>query len=563
MFYFGLLIASAPFLLPFRSYPDGDYYPNALALTLLLLPVALRFKDYTLAPAALNCAFLALVILVSGQQSGSYYYDSWMIPGFVLLFSAIFISGASAISEREKDSLADGLMFGLATGGLYSILIAFFQHQGETSYLGALALRNESGIFANFGQRNLFSTYILCACIALCYLHSQKKLTKPYFLLFITAAAYILTAAGSRMVLLDLLFLSTLAISITRSRYFERMSDFCFSIAIFILIQTGFQLAMLTVDTGGASRIKIDGDTHRIGEWIKAYNIFLDNPLGVGYGNYAATSFNYHLNGYSPESELTWTHSHNILLQLLVELGLWALPIFAFGGYIYAKLTAHCIRNVRGVALIACINLILIHSLLEYPLWQMNFLVIFISFIACSTAKQKAYRINSFRFFAAAAVTVITVTTWRYVEVVEYSLPSEKVSENIKRLSELTSLSATPSLGWAADKVLINYLTIDDAPDSTYSICNAIRLATREPLHPYLERVALIALARQDFKLASSVLKSRYKAYPSAPDNYLVSNIRHLWPQLSGDYEDKIKALKASNFQKFSFFRLEAPSYCI
>lgn len=559
----GALIASLPFILPLRDFPDGDFYSNATALFLTALTVAYRLRSFTLNANVLCIALLGLLILVSGQSAESYYYESWMLPGLALLLLAALSSGTSALLPSERLAFFRGTMLGLVLGGAFSIVIAYFQYSGVSHYLYPLAFRSETGIYANMGQRNLFSTYILCTCLASCYFHAEKKMSSWAFLPLIASAAFILATAESRMVLLDALCASLLVLIAARSnRKSKPVLRLLNSLTTAILLVVAFQLGLLMLDMGGAHRITITGDSHRLGEWTKSFHLFLDNPLGVGYGNYAAASFNYRLNGYSPESSLTWTHSHNLILQLLVELGVLVIPLIFFGIWIYCKTAACCLKSVAGLVLLACINFILIHSLLEYPLWSMNFLMLFGLLLAHASTAKKGKVMLSIRLFAGVAIVSIVATTIYYSKLPAYREPDGKTDVNLQRLLELTALSATPILGWSADKVLIAYLPFDDAPDSIYTLCRAIYLSKSEPLYPYLERIALISLARQDFALASSVLKSRYTAYPAQPDTYLIANIRHYWPSLAEGYEEKIAALKATGFNGISYFRLTPPDEC-
>lgn len=563
MFILGVVIASLPFIVPLRDFPDGDFYSNATALFLACLLIALRLRRFGLNSSVVCIALLGLLILTSGKWSNSYYYESWMLPGFALLLLAAIISGTSTLPPSERLAFFEGTVLGLLLGGAFSVLIAYFQYSGISHLLYPVAFRSDTGIYANMGQRNLFTTYILCSCLAGCYLHAKRKISNSIFWPFMASVSFILAAAESRMVLLDALSVSLLLLASARLNQGNKpVSQLLSSTTKAILLIVAFQLGFLILDKGGAHRITIAGDTHRLGEWIKSLHMFLDNPLGVGYGNYAKVSFNYRLDGYSPESSLTWTHSHNLLLQLLVELGVWVVPLIIMGVWLYFKTAAHCLASAKGLMLLMCINFILIHSLLEYPLWHMDFLVLLVVLIAHTSSRIKGRELTSLRLFAALALIAIITTTTIYSRIPAYQQADVQTSVNLQRLSELTTFSATPVLGWSADKVLMTYLPFDDAPDSIYTLCKAISLATREPLYPYLERVALISLARQDFTLASSVLKSRYTAYPQAPDTYLKANIRHRWPKLSDDYEEKIRSLRATDFKDIPFFRLELPSTC-
>ena len=117
----------------------------------------------------------------------------------------------------------------------------------------------------------------------------------------------------------------------------------------------------------------IEGDSWRQAIWTRTWTLIQAHPMwGVGFGQLDFAMFTETL---PVPRESATEHAHNIFLQIAVEMGLpvalaWtALLIFV------AVRSRSALRTFNGRALIFLLLVILVHNLLEYPLWYAYFLL--------------------------------------------------------------------------------------------------------------------------------------------------------------------------------------------
>lgn len=121
-------------------------------------------------------------------------------------------------------------------------------------------------------------------------------------------------------------------------------------------------------------------------EWIKAWFLFLNNPwFGTGWSSYAYQGFAISsnpifpniLSGYSLAS-----HTHNIVLNLLAEVGIFG-TLITIGGFGYILKPLFVKRwNAITFSILSMLVITGIHSLLEFPLWHFHFFLVFIILVS-------------------------------------------------------------------------------------------------------------------------------------------------------------------------------------
>ncbi len=503
-------------------------------------------------------------MLVSGFVMRSYYYDVWVIPALVTMFFAFFLAGIEALDSVSKERFSLGLQLGILFGGGVSVLIGLAQYFEVTAWFGNVFIHSSGRVYGNIAQRNLYSTYLLIFSCVLCAVAVRYAIKSWLVVGGLAVTAFLLAIAGSRMVLLDALLVVLVLAWLRRVQPTERQLErFCFLFLSFLIALVTFQFISLFGGEGGASRITITGDAPRVGEWLKGLRILMDHPLGVGFGNYAQASFVYQLDA-GVGSRITWSHSHSIVMQLLVEFGFLAVPLLFAGFLLGARMLYVALRaDLDRVCFAICLIFLVVHSLLEYPLWYMNFLLLFVALVGLARmGSAGGYKAASIRLGAGGALMVLVLVSYDYTRTLGYRTVDRQMKVNVDRMVDLLSVSLNPALAWSADRLLIEYLIPDGGPEAGYKLCQAMYMAQREPLYPYLERVALMALADGKFDLTSSVLKSRYAAYPELPDTYLKARIRYHWPDVADDYIDKIESDRRAGFPGVDYYRLDIPAEC-
>lgn len=154
---------------------------------------------------------------------------------------------------------------------------------------------------------------------------------------------------------------------------------------LYALMWWAFDAASAVADGGGggfagSARLgQADISSNRFAIWSNTLELVAQNPwTGVGFGEF---NFAWTLTEFSRPRPLEFfDHTHNLPLQLVVELGI-PLGLLVLGLLLYALWRAFvAARNTSGDAGLAkrcafvMVLLIGVHSLLEYPLWYAYFL---------------------------------------------------------------------------------------------------------------------------------------------------------------------------------------------
>jgi len=506
-------------------------------------------------------SFFLLIALAAGERG--YYYQGWFFPIAAVICLFLYFSTVSGLEANLRESFLAGCLWGVVVGGFFNVVLGYFQLFGWVDHISALVFRGGYQVYGNFGQRNNFSTYLLVFSVVLCGLLCKRNINVLFAGGMLALVAILLAYAASRMAVLAVLTLLLLALIVFRLRDWSAEESVAFySYSLFSIFFSLCLIVLWFFELGASSRISIAGDVYRLQEWSKAWSIFLDYPWGVGFGNYARYSFVYQLESGLP-AQITWSHAHNIVFHFLVELGVWAFPLLLLAIWVLKGALGRCLRNnVDGLVVAAVLLIFCVHSLLEYPLWYMNFLALFLSFLAIYMPVVKRLSGSILRVVAACGVVLGVAVVFGYSSLAGYVYPTKDSRVNLQRMQELIEYSLNPALDWPADKVLMEYLVVENGPDWEYRMCKTIFMAVKEPNYIYLERVALFALARQDFDFASSVLKARYAVYPNLPDGYLVESIRRIWPDREITYLQKIASERQAGFPNFKAYELTIPEYC-
>ena len=129
----------------------------------------------------------------------------------------------------------------------------------------------------------------------------------------------------------------------------------------------------------GEARLHKGGDlsSSRFAIWSNTWDLITQHPwTGVGWGNF---NFAWTLTAFPERPVAFFDHTHNLVLQLLVELGV-PLGGLVLGllGWAYWGLVKQARRTDLDATprmALYIVSLLLVHSMLEYPLWYAYFLL--------------------------------------------------------------------------------------------------------------------------------------------------------------------------------------------
>ncbi|STZ75409.1 PglL family O-oligosaccharyltransferase [Bergeriella denitrificans] len=331
----------------------------------------------------------------------------------------------------------------LLIGALLQAVIAFMQFKGWAGaewFKGILAAGGKDGINGQLGQRNHLGHYLMWGILAAGWLAGMRKIPAwagVWLLVLLTA---VLGLVNSRTIFTYLMAVGML-LPFWRwygGRESARVVRFMLlALILAALFQFGMAPLLDWLGAGGyqtaAERVAGGGfqGSARDIEWSKAWQAFQSAPwLGHGWNGFARQSFLLHAETHTFSNNILsvlFTHSHNIVLQLLAETGLAGTLLAA--ACLAAALRPMLRRPATPASLLplALLTVSLCHSMLEYPLWYIYFLTPFAVMLSLSPAADPApAAAPRLRQLAGSVATVVLAAGivhlgWQYTELTRYS----------------------------------------------------------------------------------------------------------------------------------------------
>ncbi len=380
------LLLICAILNPFRYAPLAGFWSEACAFAALACMAGLLYKSPLHIPKiSLPMLLIATIPLVQyGFGQIIFFQDAFFSGFYVLAFWFAFVVAynlCTCYSSPHTVMVYTAYTFLIA--GVVSCIITLCQwlNLEPQDYLLMLNLKSNRP-YANLGQPNHLATFLLMSLMACLYLFEHAKL-KPY-------------------VALALVVLMLFCIALTQSRTAWLASGFIFIFLLFKLNQHIFkfnrihltllfavfwlflfsipwlgQLASSTISAETVQTASViqrsSAGFERMQIWQQLWMAVLEQPW-TGYGWYQVTAAQYAVTLDLPVH--VWlTSSHNIVLDIL----LWS-GVFLGGGivlyalYFFASLIFKA-KSVHALCASLMISVVLIHALLEYPLFYAYFLL--------------------------------------------------------------------------------------------------------------------------------------------------------------------------------------------
>ncbi|MDZ4359852.1 MAG: Wzy polymerase domain-containing protein, partial [Variovorax sp.] len=446
------LLVAASFLSPFTAGPTVGVWQllvSWICVAGLLVAGPLAGLSRQLCVWLSVCALgLAWPGLVEGSIQST--LPAWMAIGGVALSAH---AGAGFSRYRDVPGFSP-LAAGLLAAGLLSALLGLLQYYGLTEFLGALTSSPPPGRgWGNLRQRNQFATLISMALVAALWWYAMhrsrrvRRLLAPVAVLLVAA----LVASGSRTGALQLvLIVAGAGVIAWRERRMTTQAAAGFRLPAPALLLAAIPLyAALhwlmpylasggdvghaaTAGTGMLHRLQpaVVTTDSRVVLWQNVLSLIAQRPL-TGWG-WSELSFAHFATLYSgPRFPVILDNAHNLPLHLAVELGIPA-AVLICGGFLWMVAAAKPWRERDPLRLMAwgLLAVILLHSLLEYPLWYGPFQLVFgLCLGILWPASPKRPKANSSRklatFVAAAWLALIGYAAWDYTRISQIYLPRE------------------------------------------------------------------------------------------------------------------------------------------
>ncbi len=414
------------------------------------------FDAHNLRDTAILLGALLLVAtacIASGSLGSLSSGLAWSGACIVAATAVVVVLGALSSSQTSilQAFCLGGVLVGTASAAIACIQV-FAPALADGEWIAHSSLAGRA--VGNVRQPNHLATLMLGSAVALVpwamrehggwlAARTRHALAWPLF------AAFVLTIAlsGSRT---GALGLAVLALWGLLDRRLHASMRWMLLAAPLLYAAAWFGLSLWAQHTaatfGAATRMaEVDISGSRFGIWRNTLKLIQQHPWsGVGFGEF---NLAWSMTPFPDRPSAFFDHTHNIVLQLVVELGLpvgvlvVALLVMALQQAFVRAWGASGGNAVALRALVVMVLLMALHSQLEYPLWYAHFLLpTAFAWGAClgadtqKTAHQPASDVPSLRrtgvpiLVAAAGATmlVVSVAAWfDYRRVVAIFEPSE------------------------------------------------------------------------------------------------------------------------------------------
>lgn len=418
------VLVALPWLSPFAFGPSPAVQPwLTTAGCTVLLWIAAAFSGE--APRLRLLLPLAALTAWAALSQGTLSADVAMLGGGLLLV-------ALAAGLAQEEPAAGGLQWGLAAAATASALIGLAQYLGLASaWTPWISAAPPGQAWANLRQPNLFAT--------LCWLGAAVVLWgQPRMPLAARAACIALLAAGgaasaSRTGLLQGLLLLGLVALWRGPQARERLLLCAGGVLAFLAAAWLLPLALQAQATAEPARTlwarlgEEGGCASRLVLWRNVLELVGERPLaGWGWGQ---LDYAHYMHLYEQERFCDiLDNAHNLPLHLAVELGVPA-AVLIVGGALWWGGRQRPWREAdpRRQLAWALAGLLLLHSLLEYPLWHGPFEVAFGAALGwlLPPPARAAPRWRS-GALGLALLLLVVAAAWDYLRVSQIYLPPQE-----------------------------------------------------------------------------------------------------------------------------------------
>ena len=424
-----MCLLTVPFLMNVRVGPQGGFIiesTSAILALSMVLGVTLMGK-FTQRPPLISVMFVGFAALIAIQAR---VMDiSWVsqvdLTASVLLVVALATWALASWQQQSTTSLMYWIAVALLIGVLLQTAVMWMQYFGLTSYFkGLISYSSSKNIMGQLGQRNHLGHYLMWGMVSVLYLHHTKALSRWISIALVFWLGLSMGLIGSRTLIVYLMAISILAMvwRLWAGKAYQTTLYWVLATLLWVLlVQFGLEKVLSAFEqshtTTGLERLVNSAhvvDTARSVEWQKAWLSFLSSPwTGHGWGSSSSQSVLMH--GALPNLEglrtvnVLFTHCHNSVLQLLSEVGLlgtlWLAGCFlalVFACFKYAK-------RPESFFILALASITVCHSLLEYPLWYVYFLLPFALFWALVPRREAQQEACGKLNWAAMLTTVVAL----------------------------------------------------------------------------------------------------------------------------------------------------------
>ncbi|WP_082695984.1 PglL family O-oligosaccharyltransferase [Aquitalea pelogenes] len=554
--YFIGLIIVFPFFSFIRFPPSPDWYFSAISIVGLGVAFVLfAWRNVQLDLSVMSVGLLLFLLACIG--SGHVKAPEELSVLLLLSLFSLYVKNGIDGEGRSEFIVSLCMLFFCAS--LVQVLLGYIQIMGLAPYFNGFvvydAVNPRGNIMGNIGQRNQYAQFLTWGLVAACYLYSIRKLRALFFWASIVLFSLLISWSGARLIILYglmMCFLSWIWLRTSHGDAVVKRMAFAISGAVILVVLVqifNHQLCQILAYIGmpidvesGSDRVMAAGvGARRRIEWSKAWDIFLSHPFfGVGLRGYAAESVRLEAFGGWPKSPESWlfNNSHNLIFQLLAETGLVGLLpvviclVMIFWGYL--KFGA---KSGENLFLLSVFSVIVIHSLFEYPLWYLPFILclVVVGVLAPLPSVNLKLRGLIVRTIAVCVAVLCLVNFLighgAYKILFESQRPTANVTENVKRIKSLVELGANPFWRDEADMELVAYFQ-PTKDQFKYKIDHFERLAEITPYPEVLFKLSILRALDGQAKKSQEALVLAIANYPDFVDAYVANYARYNFAEI-------------------------------
>ncbi|MDP1912185.1 PglL family O-oligosaccharyltransferase [Brevundimonas sp.] len=378
--------AALPSLLAYNVSPSPTFLNQALALGLWGAWVWVCAPGLSVRGAAPLYAALALVAMGAAWSWGPGALPASLALSAIGSLAAAAVLAAGGAGVRLRDARHDlfaafcwaWLVAGLLNVGVAGVQV-FLPEWPDGNWIAHSGYPGRA--VGNLRQPNHLSSLLLWSCIAVVALLELGRLGRRAAALALAALVFAVVLTASRTGLVSVLLLALWGLFDRRLSRPARGLLLAAPVIYALSWLAMAQWAALSQHAFGGSQRLAEGDisSSRFAIWRDTWALIRMHPwAGVGFGDF---NLAWTLTPFPHRAVAFFDHTHNLPLQLAVELGLplaslvMALLLWALWR---AARQAWATEGSEGTALRSALMMVLmigLHSLLEYPLWYSYFLL--------------------------------------------------------------------------------------------------------------------------------------------------------------------------------------------
>ena len=384
--YFAAIICIAlSWLIPVHYRPWITYTGEIFSFISLFALCALFLnRKWDIPKITLPLLVLALVPFIQLIIGNGFFFSKALMSSVFILalwMSVVIGYNLSQTQHLGREKLFVGTSWVFVVCGLITSFIAICQWLTIDAYIPGMVDLKTDRPFANFAQPNNMATFLIMALLGCWYLYEKKQLKTGLLALFGIVLLFSVALSQSRtswvaccFILIYGAYQSYRGVLNLKFRY--TLTWLAVFIGLIVLIPLSTQwLIPADLDVVQTRTVvqRATGDMSRLAIWKQMWAAVLHQPW-VGYGwnqtSVAYTVISDHVLG------PVWVKSaHNFILDFLIWNGLIiGIPFLSYFAYWGWKL--HRLANTpESVVAILMIGAVLIHGMLEFPLFYAFFLL--------------------------------------------------------------------------------------------------------------------------------------------------------------------------------------------